>query len=205
MGNKVIFLFGHRKNMGKDTCCDILENKLKKINVSYTRTSFAKKLKYHSAERYSLDYTKMDGQEYKLSKPSHLNGKSVRDVLLFEGQMARKIWLDVWAWSAYQEIFTSNKSVSFISDFRFPNEYNAYDKLFDLYLKSSGEIIEKPKIIKVQVWREGVKIENDGADGELPDHFEYWDENIVNEETDDWHERLVESVDNLMVKYIKGA
>jgi len=74
---KTIFLFGHRQGHGKDTCCDILEKMLQKEDICYIRTSFAKKLKQHSAERYGLDASKMDSQEYKDWCPPHVRPKMV--------------------------------------------------------------------------------------------------------------------------------
>src|SRR4051812_4861238 len=99
-----IFLFGHRKQHGKDSCCDIMETLIRKKGLTHTRTYFAKKLKKHCADRYSLDFEKMELDQYKNSKPEHLNGLSVRDVLIKEGNFARGIWQDVWTSSAYSEI-----------------------------------------------------------------------------------------------------
>ena len=85
---EIIFLLGHRAQRGKDRTADIIQNCLDRRGVSHTRTFFAKKLKKHCAERYSLDFERMELDEYKKSRPSHLGGLSVRDVLLKEGNFA---------------------------------------------------------------------------------------------------------------------
>lgn len=183
----VVILFGHRQNCGKNLCCDILSDILSKNKIEYYQNSFAKNLKLQASDKYNLDFTKMDDQKYKDWTPPHLNGLSVRDVLIKEGNSARDIWIHTWAWYCYKEIFSFNKPVSFVSDFRFPNEYNSFDNLFDMYNSVNGEnCISKPKLIKVQVVRPSQPIKNDGADGELPDDFEFWDYNIINEERDDY-------------------
>ena len=50
-----IFLFGHRKQHGKDTCCDFAEEILNDKGIEYCRTFFAKSLKELTAKWYNLD------------------------------------------------------------------------------------------------------------------------------------------------------
>jgi hypothetical protein len=241
---KTIFLFGHRQGHGKDTCCDILEKQLQKEDICYTRTSFAKKLKQHAAERYGLDASKMDSQEYKDWCPPHVrpkkvnfkwdevevcghfaivNGKNclilaskrndyitvqvprtVRDILIEEGCKGREIWMDTWAWAAFSEIFSSGAEVGFISDFRFPNEFDSTESLFDLYCERNNLSVkteDRPQFIKVQVYRENGIFKNDGADAEIPDDFGYWHYNIVNKDVENWYNNLEEEVSNVFHKF----
>jgi hypothetical protein len=72
---KIIYLFGKRQGHGKDTCCDILSEILKKKNVSFKRAMFAKPLKRHVAERYGLDLDAMEKQDYKASIVPHAQPK----------------------------------------------------------------------------------------------------------------------------------
>lgn len=195
-----IFLFGHRQQHGKDTCCSILEKIFKEKNISYCRTYFAKLLKRQVAEKYNLDFSKMDDNDYKLSKPAHLGGLSVRDVLIKEGCAARAIWQDVWANSVYQEILNSRNKIGIVSDYRFPNECGCFDRSFEFWASQPSNTIDKPKVIKVLVHRPNGVFKNDGADGELPDleEPEAWDYIIINEDRDGWKQRLEENLIGIM-------
>lgn len=248
---KTIFLFGHRQGHGKDTCCDILEKYLQNKDISYSRTSFAKKLKQHAAERYGLDASKMDSQEYKdwcppwikpyevnveyshiAFKKGYIDGqflvmdgekyaitsmndqnkmltflkpRSVRQILIEEGCKGRDIWQDTWAFAAYSELFNTGTEVGFISDFRFPNEYDSFNSIFDLYCEREGVQIEtRPSVVKVQVYRKNGIFKNDGADAEIPDDFGYWHYNIVNSEVENWYNVLEEEVSKVFEKYHGG-
>lgn len=196
----VVILFGHRQNMGKDLTCDLLQEILLEHGIEYFRNSFAKNLKKQAADKYNLDFHRMDDQKYKAWNPPHLNGLSVRDVLIKEGNSARNIWLHTWAWYCYKEIFDSNSPVSFVSDFRFPNEYLSFNELFDLYYTSivGEKSITIPKLLKVQVHRPSQPIKNDGADGELPDDFKFWDYNIINEERKDYKDFIKEQLISIL-------
>jgi len=197
-----IFLFGHRQQHGKDTCCNHLEDIFKEKTIPYCRSYFAKLLKYQIAERYNLDFYKMEDGAYKMSKPEHLGGLTVRDVLIKEGCGARVIWGDVWANSVYQEMFMSDAKVGIVSDYRFPNEYGCFERSFDFwktkYLPPKDVI--KPKVVRVLVHRPSGVFKNDGADGELPDieKPECWDYIVINEDHDGWKGRLKDQVVSIM-------
>lgn len=153
-------------------------------------------LKKQVADKYNLDFSKMDDNEYKLSKPKHLNGLTVRDVLIKEGCSARSIWEDVWANSVYQEILNSGKKIGIVSDYRFPNEYGCFDRSFDFWSSLSTSNNEKPKIIRILVHRPNGIFKNDGADGELPDieSPESWDYIVINNDIPGWKNVLQENV-----------
>jgi hypothetical protein len=204
----IIFLFGHRKGRGKDYSCDLMEEGLRKRSKTYMRTFFAKKLKKHCAERYNLDFDKMDLEDYKNSKPEHLNGLTVRDVLLKEGNFARSIWSNVWVSAAYNEILDGCHKVGLLSDYRFPNEYIAFPEIYKTWKEKwphppYWHPERVPKLVKVHVERKSGKYVNDGADDQLPDDREFWDEVINNDvEGPGWEENLHNQVENLLKKYI---
>lgn len=230
---KVIYLFGHRQGHGKDTCCDILENILKEKNVYYKRTMFAKTLKQHCCDRYGLDFSRMDDQEYKLSIVPHaapkityideasgkevptwvfmdpgnlkitqkVQPRTVRDILIEEGRFARAIWGDTWAWRVYDEIYSSGCDIGIVSDFRYPNEADPDEKLYNLFIEKHPHCVSvKPKIIKIQVYRPDGVFKNDGADAELPDNFDFYDYNIMNEPVTDWKNNLKNQIQDILNK-----
>jgi hypothetical protein len=190
----------------------ILETYLKEKGIDYIATYFAKKLKMVCAEKYGLDFSKMEDNEYKLSCPPWLEEKTtywdvenkvevphwvymdpgklkveqitkkrtVRDVLLEEGQSARAIWYDIWASGVYEEITKSGKSVGIVSDFRYPNEYTFSQKKKIDY-----------KVVKILVHRPDGIFKSDGADNLIPDVDEnYWDHVIINNNSPQWMEHM---------------
>lgn len=230
---KIIYLFGKRQGHGKDTCCDILSDILEKRNISFSRGMFAKNLKKHVCERYGLDYSKMDSQEYKLSLVKHASPKTsyitddgrevplwvymnsgelkvtqkvtartVRDILIDEGRFARSIWDDVWAWQVYRELFNSGAEIGFVSDWRYGNEANL-NKMYDMFLSSvdgDTSLYVKPKLVRIQVYRPKGVFKNDGADAELPDDFNFYDYNIMNDEVPNWRDNLRNQLEDIISK-----
>lgn len=212
---KLIFLFGHRQQHGKDTCCNILEKLLTERSITYKRTFFAKLLKKQVSERYNLSFERMEDQDYKMWCPPHIKKKiikqtngltqevsrTVRDILIEEGCKGRDIWENTWANSAYMELFRSNVDVGFISDYRYPNEYNSFSASYAAYCDEGGNT-EKPLPVRVLVHRPDGIFKNDGADGELPDiDNAAWDHIIVNEPRTDWMQNLESEVKKLLVKF----
>lgn len=203
LNTKHIFLFGHRKQHGKDVSATLLEKILKEKEISCHRTFFAKYLKKVVAEKYGLDYEKMvdDDNTYKSSIPEHLKGLSVRDVLIKEGVFSRGIWDDTWASIAYNEILNSNKTVGIISDFRFPNERDNFIKIFNQSNKRSLNDI--PKVHKVLVYRPNGIFSNDGADDQVPDDESYWDFVIRNDDnTDKWKDNITRQLYDIITKVL---
>jgi hypothetical protein len=199
-----IFLFGHRQQHGKDTSCNILQELFKEKNIPFCRTYFAKLLKAQVATKYNLDFLQMESNDYKMTRPPHLNGLSVRDVLIKEGCASRAIWGDVWANSVYQEILNSDAKIGFVSDYRYPNEYSSFDRSFDYWsgVQTKHNSPVKPKILRVLVHRPDGIFKNDGADGELPDIEapEAWDYIIVNDSKGNWLAELRNKVTDIMEK-----
>jgi hypothetical protein len=197
-----IFLLGHRRQHGKNFCGDVLEALLREKNISYITTSFAKKLKQHCAERYDLDFKQMEYDDYKKSKPKHLNGLSVRDVLIKEGNFARSIWENVWTYPAYQEIFNAKKDFGLITDFRYNNEYFSFYKIYSEWAKKNPPITKETVIIPVLVHREKGVFNDDGADNNLPDLegvHTIWKEVIYNNvEGNGWKEHIKTQVEEML-------
>ena len=196
-----IFLFGHRKQHGKDTCCDIAEELLKEWNVQYCRTFYAKQLKIQASASHNLDASLMEDNDYKASKPEHLNGKSVRDILIEVGNNKRAEDPDYWVRAALNDLLESQVGVGIISDFRFPNEALAYEHLI------TAE--EKPMIHKVLVHRPDGVFAADGSDDQLPDlanteDEKYWDYVIMNNDTtENWKSSLREQVKEVLQNHVQ--
>jgi hypothetical protein len=201
---KYILLFGHRQQHGKDTCCNILEQILEKKQITYSRTYFAKLLKKQVSERYNLNFEKMEHNDYKLWCPPHIKKKiiqttsglttevmrTVRDILIEEGCKGRDIWENSWANSAYMELLNSNTEIGIISDYRYPNEYNAFTDAYNHFILTH-EDTKKPIPIRILVHRPNGIFKNDGADSELPDlDNDAWDFTILNDRDQNWKEHL---------------
>lgn len=204
MKDKIIYLFGHRKQHGKDTCANIMYNLFLKNGLqikNILKTSFAKNMKKMVAMKYGLDEALMESGEYKESIPSHLT-KKVRDILIYEGNSSRNIWPDVWAWMVYKEIFESEVDIGIVSDFRFENEYTSFEKIKNIYF-SKKEILYNYKIYKVLVKRENGIYVNDGADDQLPDDESYYDFVIHNVNQKNWYENLVQQISSIIEKTYK--
>jgi hypothetical protein len=194
-----IFLFGHRKQHGKDTVGNILEQILTKNSICFYRSYFAKRLKQHCAEKYNLDFSKMESNEYKNWCPPWINLKpdgnkrTVRDILIEEGNRTREIWEDCWINYFYKEIFNSNTNIAFSTDFRFPVEYKNASKYFT---KNAS-----PKIIKVLVHKTDGIIAQDGADNCLPDNDGvFWDHVIINKPIKNWTTNLKTQLEKILKK-----
>ena len=216
-----IFLFGHRKQHGKDTCCDFAEEILADLGVGYCRTFFAKKLKEMAADEYNLDLSLMEDNDYKCSSPAHLNGKTVRDILIEIGNRERSKDKDCWVRYAFKDIFESKQPIGLISDFRFPNEAAAIPSVAtDLFSHICDKAPHTPmsmtaiQVHKVLVHRPDGVFVSDGADDQLPDLQEpideddnspgYWDHVIINDDTSDrWKESLKSKVAELLNDHVQ--
>ena len=196
-----IFLFGHRAQHGKDTSVNLISAELDKLNISYKSSYFAKKLKEQVADKYGLIFERMGEEEYKKSRPPHLNGLTVRDVLVKEGCAARAIWENVWAFPVYKELLFSGTKIGLISDFRYPNEYICFNECFDIVNKNAN--MKKPRLIKVLVHKHDGKFACDGADDQLPDIDSYWDYIIRNDDASlNWRQNIQRQLKNMLESII---
>jgi hypothetical protein len=200
-----IFLFGHRKQHGKDTSVDILKGIFKEKRITHQSSYFAKMLKRHAADRYGLDFDRMNDDAYKNSRPSHLGGLTVRDVLIKEGCGARAIWQNTWAFPVYNEMLTSNSNVGLISDFRYPNEFECFEECYNIFEATGAIPCSRPKLIKVLVHKPTGKFNNDGADDQLPDIDPYWDFTIMNDVIGENWKKNLENQLRSMVKSTLGV
>lgn len=192
---RIILLVGHRAQHGKNEVCDIISSYLKEKHISCHQTYFAKLLKKQVAEKYGLDFHKMEDNEYKKWCPPWIepirvieNGiekqipRSIRQILIEEGCKTRSIWGATWAFAVYKELLMSDCEVGIVSDFRFPNEFDSAKECFDIM-----GINKIPPIKKILVHRPMGTFNDDGADNELPDISDYWDHIIWNDkENEDW-------------------
>ena len=101
---------------GKDTVASIL---LKKYD--YYRVAFADVLKDMVAEDYDIDRKLCDTVEGKQTLLP--NGKTVREVLIYESAEAKKGNINVFAEQVLIKILESNQKHIVISDWRYPEEY----------------------------------------------------------------------------------
>jgi len=196
--NKYVFLFGHRQQHGKNTAVALLERHLAGSGKWFISTYFAKKLKKMCAEKYRLDFSKMEDNDYKSSSPPHLAPRSIRQVLIDEGCSSRNIWVHTWAHLAYSELYNNGEmpTVGIVSDFRYPNEYDYGMKFIE------DNKISNVKIVKVLVHRPDGIMKSDGADNLLPDDDKkYWDHVIINNSTPTWKEEMYTNIVNIMRTY----
>lgn len=206
-----IILFGHRQQHGKDTCSELLKQLCVDNNISYSYSFFAKLLKKQVAERYNLDFERMEEDEYKNWCPPWVLPKedgtprTVRDILIEEGNKGRSIWQNTWAAAAYRDLFENGSAIGIISDYRFPNESACFEDVLSQYLiaKYGNDTIsfQFPKVHRVLVHRPAGKFKNDGADGELPDleDSSAWDYVIMNDvEGNGWKDHLMDQLKEMV-------
>ena len=188
---KYVFLFGHRKNCGKNILTDFTIDILNRKDISHYHTYFAKPLKKLVSEKYELDFNKMEDRDYKNWIVPWVGGKTVRQILIEDSYYSKLLWNEIWVSKIKNEILNSNKMISIISDFRYPIEYEFLQR----------ELINTHRVLKILVHRSDIPFENDGADGELPDleKSEYWDYIISNEKIDSWQNNLK----NQMIKLLE--
>jgi hypothetical protein len=176
---------------------DILTSK----GLSFHHTYFAKKLKRIAADKYNLDFDKMESSDYKKQTVPWIisekgTPKTVREILIEEGIMTRKIWKNTWSAATYKEIFSTEKEIGLISDYRFFNEYTSFTDIC-----TEMKILTPPKIIRALVHRPYIPFDNDGADDELPDiegGNSFWDVIINNNDCLDWQKNLQTQLLNLV-------
>lgn len=185
----MIIAFGHRKQQGKDTACDILYNHIRNT-LRYGdrnpqpipfRRAFAEPLyeicgllvpEFLGKKHYDL---------FPIEKeiPIERIGKSPRQVLIDVGQhMKVTLGVDCFAVPIIHELKNSNATnVFLISDLRFPVEAEA--------LQAIGGVC-------VEVTRPGIEVSNDPVDDALAD-WEGWDYGISNDGTlEDFKKKVID-------------
>jgi hypothetical protein len=173
--NVRVILLGHQARVGKDTVADFLV-----ANKRFKKLSFANKLKTTVKDLYSFSDSQVFGDD-KDQIDSRYN-LSPRQILQDFGQEQRVRYEDIWVQYVSNQIIQSVHNKEYlnfvISDFRFPNEYGALDKM----LKKNLEYV---RVIPVKIIRPDIKDfagMNDISETALND-FQPWDLILKNNST----------------------
>ncbi len=120
----MIIAFGHRRNVGKDSCADFVNLWGLERGVSVGRFSFAAAVKEKSFEMFG--YLGLKRASYydlhydERTTPVCANGPCARDIWIHVGTQMRALHSDVWA----EKFEPTTKTVTTVTDLRFPNEVN---------------------------------------------------------------------------------
>jgi hypothetical protein len=174
-----LYLFGHRRNVGKDTTAEIIKNCCNNMVYIY---HFADAVKYVSNLHFShlglkdADYYKVNYSEKDLPLP---NSKiTPRDIWITIGNGFRKIDPDIWIKIVEEKYIKSHLDedcLVLIPDLRYPNE------LFREYNSKA-----------VKVVRDNVERYDDPADTSL-EGYDAWDIIVNNNGTiDDLKNTVIE-------------
>lgn len=179
----MIYAFGHRSRVGKDTCVNFLETHLRLRQISVRRVSFAFELKMathrlfgHYGVEHPIHYENHPEARDNIITPLDIN---VVDLWIRFGNDMRLIHESIWIDLALKQD-DGAASVILISDCRFPNEINAIRKL-------GG------KIYKVE--RPDAPILNSPSDEAL-EEYKDWDGMVLNTGKLDRLQGLMEGLAN---------
>ncbi len=163
----MIYAFGHRSRVGKDTCVNFLETHLRIANIEVLRVSFAFELKMATHRLF-----KSFGVEHPVHYENHPEARNivipklgcdVVELWIKYGNAIRDIYEPIWIELALKQD-DGTAQVILISDCRFPNEVEAIQRL--------GGKVHK-------VIRPDIPILNSVSDEAL-EGFEGWDGMIMN-------------------------
>ncbi len=166
----MIYAFGHRSRVGKDTCVNFLETHLRIENIEVQRISFALELKMATHRLF-----KNFGVEHPIYYENHPEarndmlpklGCNVVELWIKYGNVIRDIYENIWIELALGQD-DGTAQVILISDCRFPNEVEAIQRL-------GGKV--------VKITRPDAPILNSVSDEAL-EGFEGWDNHIMNDGT----------------------
>lgn len=122
-----IIMIGGYAGSGKDTAGDYLVK-----NHGFKKICFADELKKFVSDKYNIPIKYFFSQTGK--KKFLSNGKTVRDLLIEEGQIEREKDKNVWIKKVLHKIVSEKLDKIVITDFRFPNEFSYLkNKLKDYY------------------------------------------------------------------------
>lgn len=114
----MIIAFGHRKQVGKDTCGQYLAD-----FYNFERVAFADPLKQALSAMFGFDEKQLQGSDDDKNLVDPHWGFSPRHALQTLGEGARQLFGDdVWLRSAERRIVSSKKKNVVITDLRYPNE-----------------------------------------------------------------------------------
>lgn len=164
-----IIAFGHQKHAGKDEmfkfCLDILRPQMRAKRI--IRRGFADKLYDFCHVMY--DWAGFKSREYYARHPEAKNdmlsiGITVRDLLIKMGNHLRQYDPNIWI---NGNIKSMDFDILFITDVRYPNEFEAIEKL-------GGKLI--------RVTRPGLEAPTDEADTALNGWEDRWHDLVENNE-----------------------
>lgn len=165
----MIVAFGHRRQVGKDTCAKFLETviRLETSNSKILRQGFANKLYDICHQLYY--WAGFNGYNYYLDHPESkevilpLLNKSPRTILIEVGMKMREVYAETWIAQLTEK--EENYNCIIIPDLRFENEAK--------YIKNKGGVI-------IKVTRPDAKEFNDPVDMAMSNH-KNWDHIIEND------------------------
>ena len=122
MSKRIIWLSGWASS-GKDTAAEAI------VGLGGVRFAFADSLKDLVAEKYEFPRHWCDTVDGKATVLAE-NGKSVRDLLIYESREAKKENINVFARTVLEKIVVAidYSKLIVISDWRFPHEYDFITK-----------------------------------------------------------------------------
>lgn len=181
-----IVAFGHQKNVGKDElfkyCMDILRPQTRALRI--IRRGFADKLYDFCHAMYG--WAGFRPREYYVRHPSAKSdlletGVTVRDLLIKMGNFLRQFDAPIWI---NGNIKAGDFDILFITDLRFPNEFDAVEKL-------GGHLI--------RVTRPNLPVPTDEADTALNGWEDRWHDLVENNEC---LSKLYKEAERIVHRYI---
>lgn len=163
-----IIAFGHQKGVGKDEivkfCFDILRPRSRALRI--VRRGFADKMYDMLHQLY--DWAGFRERAYYAQNPKAksdmlLTGKTVRQMLIEYGQHLRKMDNDIWVNATLRSL---DFDVLFVTDLRFPHEFESIKKL-------GGTVI--------RITRPGLEVPTDEADTALNGWEDQWHDEVHND------------------------
>ena len=181
----ILFAFGHRRYVGKDTAARFLINHIRlEHNLHVKKISFATRLKdicFDMFQTYGLksgNYYENHPEQKDVVIPKL--SKSARDTWIKVGNDLREVHSDIWIDLAFEEL---SEQVNIITDLRYWNEAKAIKR-------KGGTLI---RIDRVEVTKH-----TDVADTAL-DFFEDWDYIIQNNDSlSDFYKAVTTIVDEVL-------
>lgn len=111
---------------GKDTFAKKCGDELMEKGYTVSFFSFAYRLKQAVMLIFNLSWDDVNTDKGKEKILPHFNNINVREVLQkFGTEVGRSIYKDIWVWNTMNDIELVEANVAFITDMRFPNEYQA--------------------------------------------------------------------------------
>ena len=185
----MIYAFGHRSRVGKDTCVNFLETHLRMANIEVLRVSFAFELKIATHRLF-----KHFGVEHPIHYENHPEDRTlvipklecnVVELWIKYGNAIRNIYESIWVDLALKQD-DGTAQVILISDCRFPNEVQSIHYL-------GGKVYK--------VMRLDAPFLDSPSDAALDD-FTGWDGYIMNNKTLSDLNFLMEGLANEIIQSI---